>query len=189
MRLLPIWPLVSLRHFEQTLWSCGSRKNTEMLTSQTWMFTGIPQLRLFPHYKAAEMEEEMAEAFGIKELFESMPVAPWIGSNSWVIGPSKTKNGKVLFSNDTHIAYAQPSVWYEAHIEFPGLKSYGSYLAGVPFPVIGHNEHHAIGLTMFENDDIDFYVEKINPENANQVYVNDHWEEMESREERGESSG
>lgn len=143
-----------------------------------------PAAQVIPHYKAAEMEEEMAEAFGIKELFESMPVAPWIGSNSWVIGPSKTKNGKVLFSNDTHIAYAQPSVWYEAHIEFPGLKSYGSYLAGVPFPVIGHNEHHAIGLTMFENDDIDFYVEKINPENANQVYVNDHWEEMESREER-----
>lgn len=142
-----------------------------------------PDAQTIPSYKAPELEGEMAEAFGVIELFNSIPVAPWIGSNSWVIGPKKTKSGKVIFSNDTHIGYAQPSVWYEAHIEFPGLSLYGSYLAGVPFSVAGHNQHHAIGLTMFENDDIDFYVEKLNPENENQVYADDHWEDMESREE------
>lgn len=142
-----------------------------------------PKAQTIPSYRAPKPEEEMAEAFGIIELFNSLPVAPWIGSNSWVIAPEKTKSGKVIFSNDTHIGYAQPSVWYEAHLEYPGNKLYGSYLAGVPFSVIGHNQHHAIGLTMFENDDIDFYIEKINPENDNQVYVNDHWEDMETREE------
>lgn len=143
-----------------------------------------PEAQMIPSYKAPALEGEMAAAFGVIELFESIPVSPWIGSNSWVIGPQKTKSGKVIFSNDTHIGYSQPSVWYEAHIEFPGLKLYGSYLAGVPFMVAGHNQHHAIGLTMFENDDIDFYVEKINPDNENQVYVNDHWEDMKIREER-----
>lgn len=123
-------------------------------------------------------------AISIHHILERFPVAPWIGSNSWVIGPQKTKNGKVLFSNDTHMGFAQPSVWYEAHIECPGVSMYGGYLAGVPFSVLGHNRHMAMGLTMLENDDIDFYIEKVNPENPNQLWFKDHWEDMEVREER-----
>jgi hypothetical protein len=30
-----------------------------------------------------------------------------------------------------------------------------------PFPLLGHNRDYAYGLTMFENDDIDFYREEI----------------------------
>lgn len=90
------------------------------------------------------------------------------GSNSWVIAPEKTKNGKVIFANDPHIGFAQPSVWYEAHIETPTYSKYGYHIAGMPFPLLGHNRDLAYGLTMFENDDVDFYYEKTNPENENQ---------------------
>lgn len=93
-----------------------------------------------------------------REIFAKMPVAPWHGSNGWVIGPGKTAGGKVLFANDTHMGYSQPSVWYEAHLEAPGYSMYGNYAAGRPFPVLGHNRHMALGLTMFENDDTDFFV-------------------------------
>lgn len=112
-----------------------------------------------------------------------LPVPPWLGSNSWVLGPQKTKSGKVMFCNDTHIGYAQPSVWYEAHLECPELSLYGNFLAGFPFPLVGHNKFAAIGLTMFENDDMDLFREKQNPENPEQVWVNDHWENMSMREE------
>ena len=125
----------------------------------------------------------LSAAFTIDRLFESMPVAPWIGSNSWVLGPSKAKHGKVLFSNDTHMGFAQPAVWYEAHIECPGLSLYGNYLAGIPFAITGHNRYMAIGLTMMENDDIDFYVEKLNPDKPDQVWFKDHWEDLQVRQE------
>jgi penicillin amidase len=69
----------------------------------------------------------------------------------------------VLFANDPHISYSQPSVWYEAHINTPNYEIYGYYLAGVPFPLLGHNRNYAYGLTMFENDDIDFYKETNHP--------------------------
>ena len=121
--------------------------------------------------------------FDIDALFESLPVAPWIGSNAWVIGPQKTKSGKVIFSNDTHMRFTQPSVWYEAHIECPGLSLYGNYLSGVPFALTGHNRHLAVGLTMLENDDIDFYKEKLNPDNPNQVWFVDYWEDLDVRKE------
>ena len=37
-----------------------------------------------------------------------------------------------------------------------------------PFPLLGHNREYAYGLTMFENDDADFYQEENNPSNENQ---------------------
>ena len=77
------------------------------------------------------------------------------------------------------MAYGQPSVWYEAHIEYPGFSLYGNYLAGMPFAIIGHNRQTAWGLTMFENDDLDMFREKLNPENPNQVWFKDHWEDLE----------
>ena len=125
--------------------------------------------------------ENMSASFS--EIISKMPVPPWLGSNSWVLGPQKTKSGKVLFCNDTHIGYAQPSVWYEANLECPELSLYGNFLAGFPFPLLGHNKYAAVGLTMFENDDMDLYREKINPENSNQVWSDDHWENMTEREE------
>tara|TARA_R110002167_G_scaffold339167_1_gene546844 strand:+ start:1556 stop:3955 length:2400 start_codon:yes stop_codon:yes gene_type:complete len=90
------------------------------------------------------------------------------GSNSWVIAPEKTKNGKVILANDPHIGFAQPSVWFEAHIETPNYSKYGYHIAGIPFPMLGHNRKLAYGVTMFENDDVDFYYEQNNPDNADQ---------------------
>ena len=109
------------------------------------------------------LESRFAEA--VNEIFEQLPISPFIGSNSWVIGADKTKNGKVIFANDPHIGFAQPSVWYESHIKTPNYEIYGYNLALTPFPLLGHNRKYAYGLTMFENDDVDFYFEENNPEN------------------------
>ena len=99
----------------------------------------------------------------VNEVMENSPVPPFIGSNSWVVSPKKSATGKVLFANDPHIGYSQPAVWYEAHIVTPNYEMYGYHLAGVPFPLLGHNRNYAYGLTMFENDDIDFYKEENHP--------------------------
>jgi penicillin amidase len=104
----------------------------------------------------------------VTNLLEKSQVPAFIGSNSWVIAPNKTKNGKVIFANDPHIAFSQPCTWYEAHIDVPDYEIYGYYLAGTPFPLLAHNHNYAYGLTMFENDDVDFFQEEQNPNNKNQ---------------------
>ena len=96
----------------------------------------------------------------IHRVFKNSPIPSFIGSNSWIVSGKKTKSGKVLFANDPHIEFSSPSVWYEAHIKTPNFESYGYYLGGIPFPIMFHNRKYAYGLTMFENDDIDFYQEK-----------------------------
>ena len=104
----------------------------------------------------------------IVSLLDNSPMPSFIGSNSWVIGAQKTKNGKVIFANDPHIMFSQPCTWYEAHITTPNYEMYGYYLAGTPFPLLGHNHNYAYGLTMFENDDLDLFQEEENPANNNQ---------------------
>jgi len=104
----------------------------------------------------------------VASLLEAAPVPAFIGSNSWVIGGGKTMNGNVILANDPHIMYSQPGTWYEAHIVCPNYEMYGYYIAGTPFPLLGHNRNYAYGLTMFENDDVDFFEEQDNPNNQKQ---------------------
>ena len=103
----------------------------------------------------------------INTILNATPIPPFVGSNSWVIGGDKTESGKVIFANDPHIGFSQPSVWFEAHLTSPEHEIYGYFLPIIPFPLLGHNNHIAYGLTMFENDDIDFYKEVNNLENSN----------------------
>ncbi len=119
----------------------------------------------------------------LAQVIKQIPIPLIVGSNSWVIGGSRTKSGKPVFENDTHIGYSQPSVWFEAHIEYPGMSHFGHYLAGVPFAVLGHNNFAAIGITMFENDDVDFYQEQTDDNHKNQVYHNNTWVNLEVRQE------
>ena len=125
---------------------------------------GTKQLKSFKgKYKAySEISKSVAT------LLETSPVPAFIGSNSWVIGGAKTKSGKVILANDPHIMYSQPGTWYEAHIVCPEYEMYGYYIAGTPFPLLGHNRDYAYGLTMFENDDVDFFQEEENPKNIKQ---------------------
>jgi penicillin amidase len=106
-------------------------------------------------------------------MLDKLPVPLLEGSNSWVISGSRTASGQVLFANDTHIGFSSPSVWYEAHIEYPGFSFYGNHLAGLPFGLVGHSRNHSVGLTMFENDDQDFFEEKLNPSNPSEILIGD----------------
>ena len=117
-------------------------------------------------------------AYATKAL-ENLPIPLFEGSNSWVLSPSKTKNGKVILANDPHIGFAQPSVWYEAHVNVPGYEKYGYHLGGVPFPLLGHDREVAYGLTMLQNDDLDFYFEQINPQDSTQYKTENGWETFE----------
>lgn len=125
----------------------------------------------------------VAIAEHVNDVLNQMPLAPFIGSNSWVISPGKSETGKVVLSNDPHIGFSQPATWYEAHLSTPDINYFGYHIAGVPFAFLMHNKHVANGLTMFENDDMDFYRERVNKEDSQQYWAVDHWENFETRTE------
>jgi len=93
----------------------------------------------------------------LDEAMSAIGLPLWEGSNGWVLSPQKTKSGKALLANDTHIGFSQPAVWYEAHINYPGYDFYGSFLPTCPYAVIGHHDNLAWGLTIFPFDNMDYY--------------------------------
>ncbi|WP_347050797.1 penicillin acylase family protein [Flavobacterium olei] len=126
-------------------------------------------------------EEYSAISKSITAMLDQSPVPAFVGSNSWVVGPHKSKSGKVIFANDPHIGFSQPATWYEAHLITPQHELYGCYLAGTPFPLLAHNRDYAYGLTMFENDDIDFYQEKNKPDDSSQYQTPNGFSKYEIR--------
>jgi penicillin amidase len=132
------------------------------------------------NYKGDDLQAASSLVTLATEALSKIPIPQFIGSNSWVLGPGKTKNGKVILANDPHIGFAQPSVWYEAHISTPSYEKYGYHLAGVPFPLLGHDRKVAYGFTMFENDDIDFFYETPDPEDPTKYKTPDGWKSFET---------
>ena len=139
------------------------------------------------HMSAPVQRQDLTSMASTAHRLDALrPVPQWLGSNAWVIGGDKTASGKVIFCNDAHMGYAQPSVWYEAHIVTPEVEYYGNHLAGLPFPAIGHTRHHSWGITMFVNDDIDLYQETIE---GDQYLFGNEWRDLETRTETIEVSG
>ena len=104
-------------------------------------------------------------------------------SNNWVVSGKKSVTGKPILANDPHLGLTNPSFWWEAHMVCPTINVSGFAIPGVPGIAIGHNLNVAWGVTNVMVDDVDFYVEKINPQNPRQYWLKDRWEDMKVREE------
>ena len=57
-------------------------------------------------------------------------------------------------------------------------------LPGQPYVICGHNEDIAWGMTNLTVDNMDFYLETINPEDTNQYRLHGRWEELRTEEEK-----
>ena len=83
------------------------------------------------------------------------------GSNNWVVSGDKTATGKPILCNDMHLTFNLPGIWYEAHLinQKPGEEwsTYGFFLTGVPYPIVGHNNYVGWGMTNTGYDVIDWY--------------------------------
>ena len=106
------------------------------------------------------------------------PVGCFEGSNAWAVRGNRTASGKPILAGDPHISHSNPSVWYEAHMVTPDLNFYGHFLAGVPMALLGYNQDIAWSLTMFQNDDVDLFVETPNPANPDQVRDHGRWTDL-----------
>lgn len=92
------------------------------------------------------------------------------GSNSWVVAGSRTASGKPILSNDMHLEYSLPGIWYMAHLEAPELDAAGVSLPGLPGIVVGHNRRIAWGITNLQFDVQDIYLEKFDERTGRYLY-------------------
>jgi penicillin amidase len=154
-----------------------------------WFHPGDPDLTLDPaidpNWLAADLLDlylAVGEDIPYEDLFEPEEMPE--GSNNWIISGTRTQSGFPILANDPHRKIALPSLRYMVHLKAPGWNVIGGGEPVIPGVSIGHNDHGAWGLTIFQSDAEDLYVYELNPANPNQYKYQSKWEDMTLIEER-----
>jgi len=135
---------------------------------------------VFPDFKISDSLIHNAQSFvSSLDKVKGLGVAAFSGSNSWAVSGNRTGTGKPILSNDMHLGYSSPGIWFQMHQIIPGkLNVTGVVAPGQPFILGGHNEKIAWGMTNLMVDNVDLFAEKINPKNERQYFFNGEWKNM-----------
>ncbi|MFO7708675.1 MAG: penicillin acylase family protein [Desulfobacterales bacterium] len=119
------------------------------------------------------------------ETIGALGLAVFSGSNNWAVAGAASASGHPILANDMHLGLNAPGIWYQMHHVLEGrFNVTGVVVPGQPHITAGHNEHLAWGYTNVSADDMDFYLEKINPENPDEYEFNGAWRKMTVRREQ-----
>jgi penicillin amidase len=99
------------------------------------------------------------------------------GSNNWAVAGRRSVTGKPLLANDPHLQVQLPSIWFELHLNAPGINVRGVTLTFAPGVIIGHNDRIAWGYTNVGGDTQDLYREQLNDDGTAALYQG-KWEPL-----------
>ncbi len=113
-----------------------------------------------------------------------------LGSNNWVVAPSRSTTGRPILCNDPHLRLTVPSIWYLLHLKADpsntqpeGYEVWGASIPGSPCIFLGHNRWISWGVTAALCDDIELYREKTDPLDPDRYLQGDRWFTVDKREE------
>ncbi|MFT4929006.1 MAG: penicillin amidase [Phenylobacterium sp.] len=159
-------------------------------------YLGIEQLSIF-FPEITESVEQAAKVAGLSDVtsLDSLVAATdalatksqvggqYVGSNAWVVSGKLTQSGAPILSNDPHLGLQIPSLWYALSQKGQQLNVSGMSLVGLPVVVFGKNQHISWGGTNMMADVQDIFLEKINPKNSKQFWLDGQWQPLNSRTE------
>ena len=197
-------PIDSLAWATMMAWDLGGNWSTELLRLRLALTMPVARIeQLLPAIgEASPPTADYAALFrglklsasGTQQAWQRLPdIAPLpgieggiesgiegVGSNNWVLAGSRTASGKPLLANDPHLKLSAPALWYFARLEAPGLKVGGATMPGLPFVVLGQNEHIAWGFTNTGPDVQDLYLEQLKDGDPAQYRTPDGWAAFET---------
>ncbi len=160
------------------------------VTDSVHMIELLPDVSVYKSFVYPEFGADMKSSSVLSDLLtiigklDNLGVDVFSGSNNWAVSGDKSISGKPLLANDMHISLNIPGIWYQMHHTVKGkLNVTGLVLPGQPFVICGHNEDIAWGMTNTYVDNVDFYLEKINPSDSNQYLYMDEWKNFIVKEE------
>ncbi len=147
------------------------------------MYEEIARAQLSKHLTRHQIEELLPPAPGEPEnplpdylsIFAqakaaALAIPDHTASNNWVVSGARSVTGAPLLANDPHLQLTIPSIWFLAHLSFPGEDVVGGALPGGPGISLGRNRETAWGMTNTGPDTQDLYLEKLAPYDVN-AYV------------------
>ncbi len=110
---------------------------------------------------------------------QALAAIPSLSSNAWVIAPARSASGHAMLASDPHLQINRlPQFWHYVgmHIAQTNTSIVGITTPGLPFVIMGHNGKVAYAFTAGGVDLIDYYLEKINPEDTDQYLTESGWQ-------------
>jgi acyl-homoserine-lactone acylase len=105
------------------------------------------------------------------------------GSNTFAVGPSRTRDGSTYLAINSHQPWTGPVAWYEAHVHSTeGWEASGATFPATPAIIHGHNRNLGWAFTVNHPDLTDVYVLEMNPDNPNQYRFDGAWRTLEVRQ-------
>ncbi|SEM85630.1 penicillin acylase family protein [Palleronia pelagia] len=114
-------------------------------------------------------------------LYPVKPLGLGGASNAWAADTSRSASGGTLLANDPHLGLTAPSVWYLARLELESGGVIGGSLPGVPSILLGRSSELGWGLTSSYLDDVDVHIERLNPDNPEEVLTPEGWKPLRER--------
>ncbi len=102
-------------------------------------------------------------------------------SNAWAAAPERTAAGDALLANDLQIELAAPSICHLARLELATGGVIGGTIPGIPVVLTGRSDRLAWGLAHAHADDQDLFLERLNPDDPEEVLTPDGWKRLKSR--------
>lgn len=122
---------------------------------------GPPTLRAEDYKMPNSLEADPAAPPGALEVLTQLNSNdlpdPSSGSNAWAVTGDRSQTGQPLLSNDIHLEYQLPSLWYLMHLQSPTQNVIGVSIPGSPGIIIGTNEEVAWSTTNGGSDVLDWY--------------------------------
>lgn len=100
-------------------------------------------------------------------------------SHAWVVDGQTTGTGSAVLVSDPQTPVANPSLFYEFHIQGGSFNARGVGVAGSPTILIGWNERVAWGMTALGADQADLFRLKTDREHPDQYEFDGEWRPME----------
>ncbi|MDD9303048.1 MAG: penicillin acylase family protein [Desulfobacter sp.] len=117
--------------------------------------------------------------------WQGFPMSLDIAASNWMIfSPAMTRTGKALFAGSPDLSPTLPGLFYLTRLKGGTFDAMGGALPGVPgIGPLGFNGSMAWSAVNGRGDELDYFVEKINPENPNQYLTETGYEDFKIIEE------
>ncbi len=109
---------------------------------------------------------------------------PQNGSNNWAINGRLMASGRALVSNDLHLSYTLPALWFPIHLASSNQNVFGASLPGSPGVIVGFNDNVSWAVTNGTNDVLDWHSLRFRDENHRAYLFNGTWRPVVISEEK-----
>ncbi|HHT9133276.1 MAG TPA: penicillin acylase family protein [Candidatus Avalokitesvara rifleensis] len=106
-----------------------------------------------------------------------------LGSYAVVVSSGKSSSGCAMLLGCPQMGFGGPQPGYEVDLHGGGFDVAGMTFPGVPAVLIGYNNYVAWTVTSGCSDNMDVFIEELNPTDTKKYKFKGEWQEFESRQE------